>query len=44
MNFNEESKVVDLGDKEYKNMLKEAKVSNKVDLEKYDILMLKEDL
>lgn len=44
MNFNEESKVVDLGDKEYINMLTEAKVSNKVDLEKYDILILKEDI
>ena len=44
MNFNEESKVVDLGDKEYINMLTEDKVSNKVDLEKYDILILKEDI
>ena len=44
MNFNEESKVVDLGDKEYINMLTEDKVSNKVDLKKYDILILKEDI
>lgn len=44
MNFNEESKIVDLGDKEYINMLTKDKVSSKVELGKYGIFILKEDI
>ena len=44
MNFNEESKVVDLENKEYINMLTKDKVSGKVELDKYGVIILKESI
>ena len=44
MNFNEEKNIVDLGNKEYINMLTKDKVSSKVELGKYGIFILKEDI
>lgn len=41
MNFNEEKNIVDLENKEYMNMLTKDKVSDKVELDKYGILILK---
>ena len=42
MNFNEVENKVDLGNKEYVDMLTEEKVSGEVELKKYGILILKE--
>ena len=43
-NWRKDESQIPSREKEYINMLTEAKVSNKVDLEKYDILILKEDI